>query len=103
MNQVLTIDDKNQIYKISFERFIYGLKNYELGKFEKRSLANKIVTGIDNAKTLNEIIDFLSNLSKKYLFFEPATIKLKQEINVKKEQEVMDKLRGFLKSYPSSN
>lgn len=103
MNQVLTIDDKNQLYKISFERFLYGLKNYELGKFEKRNLAKKLLENIDNAKTLSEIVIFFKTLSKKYVFFESAGIKLEQEIRVQKEKEVIDRLRGFLKSYPRSN
>lgn len=98
MDKILTEEEKKKIYDILADQFISGLQKIYIGRAEQKYIAKKILKSVGNAKTLNEVINFLQSFAQKYFFFKPAIILLSREIDRQKELEIIDKLRKYIKN-----
>jgi len=102
MSAKLTEEEKNQIFDLLADSYLYYLEYHDLGRFERKHLARKILDNVGKAQSIDEVCQFIDQFAKKYTFFSNAAVKVKAMIKSEQEQQVINKLRSFITNYQSA-
>ncbi len=95
---LLTQQDKKDIYNVLADAYIEVVSRQEIGKYERKKLAKKVLDNIGSAKTMNDVNVFLHSLVKSYPFFQFADKMFESRVKEIQQQKVINHLEEFIHS-----
>ena len=99
MNHLLTAQDKKNIYNVLADAYIEVIDRQAIGKYERKTLAQKILDKVGAAKTTEDIRIFIHDLVKNYPFFQFSEKILTSEVGRIQEES----RRYAIKCHPKSS
>lgn len=94
----LTKEDKKNIYNVLADAYIEVISRQQIGKFERRALAKKVLEKVEAAKTAEDIKLFIHDLMKNYPFFQFSEKILTSQVQKIQEEKVISHLQQFIHS-----
>ncbi|MBI2430782.1 MAG: hypothetical protein HYV39_02100 [Candidatus Levybacteria bacterium] len=88
---------KNKIGERVMRRVIEAFKNQEINENELSTICSYILDNIDNTKSNAELVDFLSDLSKKWPMFSQILIAEHGGVKEENEKQVIDQVSTLIK------
>ena len=98
MNHLLTSQDKKNIYNVLADAYIEIINRQAIGKYERRTLSQKILDKVEAARTTEDIRIFISDLVKNYPFFQFSGKILTGEVGKIQEEKVIEHLQKLIHS-----
>lgn len=94
--QILTPDFKQLLYDLLADAYILAVEKYQLGKMERKVLATKLLSSVEMAQSVDQLLFFLEPVIKTYPVFSNVKEILKGKKQQEKERAIIKKIEQVL-------